>query len=84
MTATNSGGSNLGPTNRKLIDTAAMRADQVRKENGLAPGAKVPADLVLASGSGLDPHVSLESALLQVPRVARREAWTQWSYTGSG
>lgn len=67
----NSGGSNLGPTNRKLIEAASMRADQVRKENGLAPGAKVPSDLILASGSGLDPHVSLASALLQAPRIAR-------------
>ncbi len=67
----NSGGSNLGPTNRKLIDTARERAEKIRKENGLAPGAPVPSDLVLASGSGLDPHISLESALLQVPRVAR-------------
>ncbi len=67
----NSGGSNLGPTNRKLIETSVMRADQVRKENGLAPGTMVPSDLVLASGSGLDPHVSLASALIQVPRIAR-------------
>lgn len=66
-----SGGSNFGPTNKKLIDAAAARAEQVRKENGLAPGAKIPADLVLASGSGLDPHVSLASALLQIPRIAR-------------
>jgi potassium-transporting ATPase KdpC subunit len=68
---TGSGGSNFGPTNKKLVDAAAARAEQVRKENGLAPGTNVPADLVLASGSGLDPHVSLASALLQIPRIAR-------------
>jgi potassium-transporting ATPase KdpC subunit len=67
----NSGGSNLGPTNKKLIDRAAKMAELVRKENGLSANAKVPADLVLASGSGLDPHISIEAAVLQVPRIAR-------------
>jgi potassium-transporting ATPase KdpC subunit len=66
----NSGGSNLGPTNRKLIDAAVMRAEQVRSENGHAQGTKVPADLVLASGSGLDPHISEAAALFQASRVA--------------
>lgn len=67
---TASGGSNYGPTNKKLIDLAAARAEQVRNENGLGPGAIVPSDLVLASGSGLDPHIRLESALLQADRIA--------------
>jgi len=67
----NSGGSNLGPTNRKLIDAVVMRAEQVRSENRLAQGTKVPADLVLASGSGLDPHISEAAALFQAGRVAR-------------
>ncbi len=67
----NSGGSNLGPTNRRLIDGARKRAERIREENGLAPGSPLPSDLVLASGSGLDPHISLGSVLLQVPRVAR-------------
>ncbi|OAT82334.1 potassium-transporting ATPase subunit KdpC [Desulfotomaculum copahuensis] len=69
--AASSSGSNLGPTNKKLIDTVAERAAAVRKENGLPPNAPVPADLVTASGSGLDPDISPQSALLQVPRVAR-------------
>ncbi len=66
----NSGGSNLGPTNKKLIDQAAANADTIRKENNLPQDAKIPADLVLASGSGLDPHISVESAVLQVKRIA--------------
>jgi K+-transporting ATPase ATPase C chain len=69
--ATASGGSNLGPTNPKLTQLISQRAVQVRKEDGLAPDAKVPADLVEASASGLDPDISPQSALLQVKRVAR-------------
>ena len=63
-----SGGSNLGPTNPELLKQVADRVG-VLKNSGL-PGS-APADLVTASGSGLDPHISLESALLQVYRVAR-------------
>jgi K+-transporting ATPase ATPase C chain len=66
----NSGGSNLGPTNKKLIERAERQAIRVRRENGLPADAKIPSDLVLASGSGLDPHISLESALIQVNRIA--------------
>ncbi|QIA27560.1 potassium-transporting ATPase subunit KdpC [Thermaerobacter sp. PB12/4term] len=69
--ATSSGGSNLGPTNRRLIDTVSRQVERVRKENGLPQGAGVPADLVTASASGLDPHISPAAAFLQVPRVAR-------------
>jgi potassium-transporting ATPase KdpC subunit len=69
--ATASGGSNLGPTNPALTEAIQQRAAQVRQENGLAANAKVPADLVEASASGLDPDISPESALLQVKRVAR-------------
>jgi K+-transporting ATPase ATPase C chain len=68
--ATASGGSNLGPTNQKLIDTVQQRADAYRQENGLAPDAQVPVDAVTASASGLDPDISPANALLQVPRVA--------------
>ena len=70
--ATTSGASNLGPTNPKLTELISQRAAEVRKENGLAPDAKVPADLVEASASGLDPDISPESALLQVKRVAQK------------
>ncbi|MBE3588420.1 MAG: potassium-transporting ATPase subunit KdpC [Thermoanaerobacteraceae bacterium] len=69
--AASSGGSNLGPTSKKLLDTVAENAARVREENGLDPAAPVPADLVTASASGLDPHISPAAAFLQVPRVAR-------------
>jgi K+-transporting ATPase ATPase C chain len=67
---TNSGGSNYGPTNRKLVEQAEKLAMSVRIENGLQAGAVIPSELVLASGSGLDPHISLESARIQVDRIA--------------
>ena len=69
--ATSSGGSNLGPTSKKLVDTVRQRVDDYRSENNLAPDAMVPADAVTASASGLDPHISVQNALLQAPRVAR-------------
>lgn len=62
--------SNLGPTSQKLIDTLKQRATQYRLENKLAPNATVPADAVTASASGLDPHISIENAMIQAPRVA--------------
>ena len=68
---TSSSGSNLGPTSQKLIDGIKQNVEAYRKENGLADNVKVPADAVTASGSGLDPHISLENALLQAPRVAK-------------
>ncbi len=68
--AAGSGGSNLGPISKKLIDQVRIRAAEYRLENGLTPDAVVPADAVTASGSGLDPHISVENALLQARRVA--------------
>lgn len=69
--ATSSGGSNLGPTNEKLIAAVRERAEAYRQENGLAPDALVPVDAVTASGSGLDPHISPANAYLQIRRIAR-------------
>lgn len=68
--ATNSGGSNFGPSNPTLLRQVAAKIERVRDENNLAPHTPLPADMVLASGSGLDPHISVENALLQLPRVA--------------
>jgi K+-transporting ATPase ATPase C chain len=65
-----SGASNLGPTNPVYLRVVRDRVEAIRRENGLPPGTPVPADLVLASASGLDPEISVEGALLQVPRVA--------------
>jgi len=69
--AAGSGGSNLGPTSKKLVDGVRQRVVDYRIENGLGPDAMVPADAVTASASGLDPHISVENALLQARRVAK-------------
>jgi len=66
-----SGASNLGPTNRTLRDSALARARRIRASNGLPPSAPVPDELLFGSASGVDPHISPESALLQVKRIAR-------------
>jgi K+-transporting ATPase ATPase C chain len=72
--AANSGGSQLGPTNRKLAGAVKARVEEARKENATAP---VPIDLVTASASGLDPHISPAAAEFQVPRVARERGMTE-------
>jgi K+-transporting ATPase ATPase C chain len=68
---TSSGGSNLGPTSKKLADSIAQNIADYRSQNGLATNAPVPADAVTASASGLDPHISPANAGLQAPRVAK-------------
>ena len=70
---TNSCGSNLGPTSRKLRDAIAQNVADYRTQNDLATNAPVPADAVTASASGLDPHISLENARLQT-EASRRPA----------
>jgi potassium-transporting ATPase KdpC subunit len=65
-----SGGSNLGPTSRKLRGALQERVAAYRRENGMGAADPVPADAVTASGSGLDPHLSPAAARLQIARVA--------------
>jgi K+-transporting ATPase ATPase C chain len=92
--AANSGGSNLGPLSRKLMDGIEQRVSEYHARNGLSPDTRVPVDSVTASGSGLDPHISMGNALLQAPRVARARglseetvqrkiaARTEWRFLG--
>jgi K+-transporting ATPase ATPase C chain len=82
---TASGGTNLGPNNPKLVngsaDFAGIRqlARAYRERNGLTSDAPIPIDAVTRSASGLDPHISLVNALLQVPRVARARGLSEAS-----
>ena len=75
--AASSSGSNLGPTSQKLNDAIKDRIAAYRAENGLKETDPVPADAVTASGSGLDPDISLQNAELQIPRVAKARDMTE-------
>jgi len=68
--ASSSAGSNMGPTNKKLSDRVKNRTDQIRQDFNLSDKAQLPSDFVFSSASGLDPHISLDSAFLQVDRIA--------------
>jgi K+-transporting ATPase ATPase C chain len=70
LSLSNSGGSNLGPTNPQLLDEVAQRVAAYRELNGLAADATVPVDAVTASASGVDPQISVANARLQAQRVA--------------
>jgi len=69
--ASTSGGSNYGPTNKKLIDRINESISTIKSEDELSANTTIPADLVLASGSGLDRYISVDSAELQVSRIAK-------------
>jgi potassium-transporting ATPase KdpC subunit len=72
--AGNSGGSNLAPTNKALIDRVSASVQSLQAEN---PNHPIPADLATTSGSGLDPHISPAAADFQVPRVARERGMSE-------
>lgn len=75
--ADNSSASNAGPTNASYIQMVQQRVAALRKENPDAPAGPVPVDLVTASGSGLDPDISLAGAYYQVPRIAKARGLTR-------
>ena len=69
--AASSGGSNLGSISKRLVETVKQRVSDYRTKNDLTPDNRVPADAVTTSASGLDPHISVENAMLQARRVAK-------------
>jgi K+-transporting ATPase ATPase C chain len=76
--ANNSGGSNLGPTNKALVETVQQRIAALKKENPDVPaGTPIPVDLVTASASGLDPDISVAGAYYQIPRIAKARKLSQ-------
>ena len=75
--STSSGGSNFGATSQALHDAVKQRVADYRKANNLPDGQPVPADAVTASGSGLDPHISIKNALFQLPRVAKARSMNE-------
>jgi len=85
--AANSGGTNLGPTNKRLVDAVKAGVEAARKENPNGCGVRgagcdVPIDLVTSSASGLDPHISPAAAAFQVPRVARERGASETDLQG--
>ena len=75
--STSSGGSNFGATSQALHDAVKQRVADYRKANNLPDSQVVPADAVTASGSGLDPHISIKNALFQLPRVAKARSMSE-------
>jgi len=75
--AASSGGSNLGPISKKLLDSTQERVQAYRTENNLPTTVPIPADAVTASASGLDPHIGVANALIQANRVARARGLTE-------
>lgn len=69
--ASNSGGTNLGPTSQKLADAVKAAVEQYRKENQVPANVLIPCDAVTSSASGLDPHIGIRNAELQAQRIAR-------------
>jgi K+-transporting ATPase ATPase C chain len=74
---TASGGSNLGPTSSNLVNNITANIAAYRSDNNMASNAPVPADAVTESGSGLDPHISVANAELQIPRVAKQRGLSE-------
>jgi K+-transporting ATPase ATPase C chain len=66
-----SGGSNLGPTSKKLKNQVDIRRQEFLKVNNIKPEQQIPSEMLFASGSGLDPHISLQAALFQVDRIVQ-------------